>query len=203
MAGEVYILTGAPGARDTDGPVELLPAEGGDLARGAGVLAFRSSVQDNAPRTPYLMIARPGWQLRDEDAEYEPPFEPGTLLIEAIREVLLDDPTVAGMVGERVHIEPAPQRVTPPFIVLRTITDLPLRDLGGGTSRQRNATVQVDAYGKTYVSAQRLGAAVNHVLGARTDPSLLSSRIGRRDEYDDEAELHRCSSDFSVWMEEA
>ena len=121
---------------------------------------------------------------------------------EAVRSVLLADATVAGIVGVKVHPEPAPQGTVAPFIVLRVISDVPLNDLGGNTSGTFNATVQVDAYAKTRTAARQLGAAVHKVLGSRTDPTLLASRMGRRDQYDGEAELHCCSSDFSTWMKE-
>lgn len=121
---------------------------------------------------------------------------------EQVRGLLLADPTIAGLVGDRVHPEPAPQGSPAPLIVMRVISDVPLNDLGGNASGRHNAIVQVDAYAVRLSEARALAAAVHQVLGARTAPELLSSRIGRRDTYDDEAALHCVSSDFSMWTKE-
>lgn len=121
-------------------------------------------------------------------------------VVERIRTTLLADATVASLVGVKVHPEPAPQESAPPFIVLRVISDVHLNDVSGATGKV-NATVQVDAYAVRYLDAHAIAAAVHAVLGRSTSPTLLSSRIGRRDQYDDEAALHCVSSDFSTWME--
>jgi hypothetical protein len=122
-------------------------------------------------------------------------------IIERVRALLLGDAAMVAIIGDKVHPEPAPQGTVPPFVVVRVIADTPLNDLNGNTSGVTNALVQVDAYATTDKATRDLAATIHTVLAGRTDPTLLSSRMGRRDNYDDEAALHCVSSDFSMWTE--
>lgn len=125
---------------------------------------------------------------------------------EAIRAALVADATVAGLVGGRIYPALMPQGTVEngsgPAIVYTVASDVPQNALtGDSTTRMVNARVQIDAYSKTYLEAHLVAAAVDAVVSALATPALSAWREVSRDLYDNEAQLHRVSADFSVWVQ--
>ncbi len=119
---------------------------------------------------------------------------------EAIRAVLVADAAVAALVGADVFPALMPQGTQPPAIVYSVISSVPENSLTGTAStRLSQFRVQVDCYAKTYLEAHAVAEAVDSVLDAQSSPNLSIWRESSRDDYDNEAELHRVSMDFGVW----
>jgi hypothetical protein len=113
--------------------------------------------------------------------------------------LLTADPSFEALADNRVYPTVLPQNCVFPAVAYTVISDRQTRSLGGFTSGQRNALVQVDCYARTRDAAQALADAVADVLSSYTTPELCSSQVSRRDLYDDEAALHRVSTDYSLW----
>ncbi len=123
-----------------------------------------------------------------------------TTAMEAVRAVLVADAPVAALVGSKIYANRAPQNAIAPFIVCRVISDVPESSLDADSdSTLGNVRLQVDSYAATYLGAKAVGVAVNAVLRALISPSLSCWRVGGRDLWDDVAQLHNDSADFSVW----
>jgi hypothetical protein len=119
---------------------------------------------------------------------------------EAIRAVLIADPTVAGLVGARIYPSLMPQGPTLPAIVYQVISEVPESSLAGtSVGRLTASRLQIDCYATTYLAAHALADAVDVVISALSSPDLSAWRESSRDLYDNEAQLHRCSLDFAVW----
>ena len=120
---------------------------------------------------------------------------------EVVFATLAAAPAVVALVGTppRVYPSVAPQSSQLPVVVYQVIDEQRIESLGGFTSGTRNARVQVDVYAETYTAAQALADAVAAALGALTGANLSSVQVSRRDLYEDESQLHRVSTDFSLW----
>lgn len=125
-----------------------------------------------------------------------------TTTMQDIFATLTAAPTVTALVGRRIYPNRAPQGAiaTPPFVVCTMISAVPENSLAGkAIARRVNTHVQVDAYAAVYDDAQQLAAAIDLVLSDMNSPDLNGWRESTREDYDDDAELHRVSSDFTIW----
>lgn len=118
----------------------------------------------------------------------------------AIQALLVADPTVAALVGARVYPSLMPQGVSKPAVVFQVISDVPQTTFDGDSSTTLvNALLQIDSYGKTYLEAHAVADAVDAVVSALSSPDLSATREVSRDLYDNEAQLHRVSAEYSCW----
>ncbi len=121
--------------------------------------------------------------------------------VEAIRTVLAANTAVAALVSGRIFPSLMTQGATMPVIVLSVVSDVPENALtGDSSSRLVSVRLQVDAYAKTYLEAHAVADAVDAVLSALANPApgLSAWRESSRDEYDNEAQLHRAGADYFV-----
>lgn len=122
-----------------------------------------------------------------------------TTFVEMIRAELVASQAVTDLVGQRIFPNLAPQGEVPPFVVLTVPSEVPANSFTSTPADVlRQATVQVDCYAKTYLVAHQLADAVDAVVGDLSRPGLSAVREVSRDLYDDEAQLHRVSTDFAV-----
>ncbi len=114
-----------------------------------------------------------------------------------VRQTLLDDVTVSGLVGTRITSAMLPQKSTFPAIVLLEVTTTPTNSLEGDCNLD-NHLMQVDCYAKTLADVKTLQAAVRSAINAETTRfrGLLNDS---RYEYQRTPKTHRVSMDFSLW----
>lgn len=111
------------------------------------------------------------------------------------------DSAVTAVIGTdpvRVYPLTLPQDSLMPSAVQTIVSDVPTVSLDG-YSNLRNTRVQLDVYAKTYDAGQDLADLVEDTLSFDNGPTISSRRVGRRDSYEDEPELHRVSLEFSLW----
>jgi len=70
---------------------------------------------------------------------------------------------------------------------------------GAAETRLEASRVQVDCYATRYLDAHAVAEAVDNVLANLRRPELSAERDSLQDIWEDEAQLHRVSMDFSVW----
>jgi uncharacterized protein DUF3168 len=114
--------------------------------------------------------------------------------------VLSQAPGVAALAETRIYPQIMPQGGKLPAIVYAVVLEVPENTLGGWTSGLSNARVQIDAYAKGYVAAQTLADAVSGALATKVSESLCAVLLSRRDDYEDETQLHRVSLYVSLWV---
>lgn len=119
--------------------------------------------------------------------------------LEVLRTLLIDDPTVAGLVGTKVFPSKAPQGTQPPFVVCREIVNVPTNSFTG-PSGLTASSVQIDSYDKLYVPAHTIAAAVDAVLKVQRTSTLGIWRASSSDDWDDTAELHLVRAMYDVWQ---
>lgn len=122
----------------------------------------------------------------------------------AIRNYLLADPTISGMVGGvRVHHLRLPQNQVEPSVVYVKVSETGdyhmASDSGLGQVR-----MQIDSWAQSSDTATTLANAVyDRVTGARGTVDNVDIRgaflTAGRDDYDDIAKLYRVSRDFTIW----
>jgi len=125
----------------------------------------------------------------------------------ALRSFLRSDPTIAGLVGARVYPIKLPQGTTGDSIVYNRISgagDYHLQGLSGFA----NHRYQIDAWASTADKATVLADAIrDRIDGYRGDMGTDSPPIvtvqgvfmaDQREDYDDEAKLHRMSRDYFI-----
>jgi hypothetical protein len=118
--------------------------------------------------------------------------------LEAIRAVL-GRSTVFDLVGGAIFPLTAPQGLSAPYVVITTVSAVPTPTFEGAPANLlETARVQVDAYSKTYIEAHTIADAVDAAIGGLADAGLSAVRVNQTDLYDDETELYRVSTDFSV-----
>jgi hypothetical protein len=116
------------------------------------------------------------------------------------RAVLAAASGVTALVGTKLYPVHAPQGSVPPFVVMSTVSDVPLHSFTNTVDdRLTNARIQIDCYAKLYKDANAIATAVEAALELASSPSLSMMRLNKLDLYDDETELYRVSADFSVW----
>jgi hypothetical protein len=122
-----------------------------------------------------------------------------TTFVELLRAQLVADAAVTNLVGQRIYPQVAPQGAAAPFVVLTVVSDVPASTFTGAPADLlRSARVQVDSYATKYLDAHQVADAVDLVVAALSRPDLSAIRENSRDLYDDEAQLHRVSSDYAV-----
>jgi hypothetical protein len=124
-------------------------------------------------------------------------------LVAQLRKVLLADPDVEALVGDRVHAVKAPDGVEKPYVVVAIISDVPESTLSGSDADALStARVQVTAWSDRYEEAHDIDVATTAVVAALKAPAPGLSAwkaSGPLDLYDDEANLFGASTDFNVW----
>lgn len=102
----------------------------------------------------------------------------------AIRSILVSDDAVKALVSDRVYFQIAPENLHEAFIVLQTVSDVPLVQLSA-PANWSNGRVQVSCFASTYRGARLLADAVRIALdgfgGAApdgTDVGLIDANRG-------------------------
>lgn len=125
----------------------------------------------------------------------------------ALRAALLEDSTVAGLVGARIYPLVLPQNPTLPAIVYQRISAPPdplSLDGPGGRLRTR---VQLGLWASTWSGSRTLAAAVREVLhgwsgiGDGQDVMLIAE-ANETDDYEPETKLYRVVADYYVHTKE-
>lgn len=135
------------------------------------------------------------------------------MIEEAVRDRLLDDATVAALVGSRVYTGAMPQRPTFPLITLTKVDKL--SDLAlDGTVGPNQLRVQVDCWDDDVDGVRALAAAVNGddsqssngplhgFAGSSGDEALRLIRLltERATDYEPETKLYRVGADYMVYL---
>lgn len=120
-----------------------------------------------------------------------------------LRTILLADPDVAALIGTRVYPGVLPQNPTMPAVTYTVVSGVS-GVTTDGPDRLANPRVQVDCWGGDYIEMYNTFKAVrNRLLGYSGLNIQGIFLVGRRDLYDNEAQLYRRSGDFQVWHEES
>lgn len=99
------------------------------------------------------------------------------------------------LVGNRCYpAGRAPDNVARPFIAYQTISEVPDNVLSG-TGTKSDSRIQVDVYADTYDSARTTFAAVKAAMTGAAFPCVM---VNAFDLFEDDADLHRVSADFSI-----
>lgn len=129
------------------------------------------------------------------------------MLEKALRAMLLEDATVAALVGARIYRSPLPQAPTLPAISYQRIAKTGDLDLEGPGAPKR-VRVQWDSWATTLEQARAVALAVEGVLhgcrARREGQEIQSGRLEleRGDEYDAEGKAFRVSADFVFMAKE-
>jgi hypothetical protein len=118
--------------------------------------------------------------------------------IELVRAELIADVILTALVGARIYPQLIPQGVQTPVVVLSLISEIPENSLTGTIERLKMSRLQVDCYAKTYIAAWQVADAADNVLASLLRHDLSAVKENSQDLYDDEAQLHRVSSDYLV-----
>lgn len=122
----------------------------------------------------------------------------GVSLTEDIVTALEADATFVSLLGSRIYpnVRPAgPLEL--PFAVYNVIAQRPENALAeSAQTRLKHTRLQVDVYGKTYVSTHAAATAIENVIANLPGPDLTGFKDGERDLYDNETSLHRVSIDY-------
>jgi hypothetical protein len=126
----------------------------------------------------------------------------------ALRQFLLDDPTVSGLVGGvRIHNARLPQDQVAPSIVYVKVSETGDYHMEGDSGLGQ-VRMQVDSWAQNADAATELANAVyDRLSGAQEDVSVDSDFVrlkgvflaNGRDDYDAIAKLYRVSRDFIIW----
>ncbi len=92
---------------------------------------------------------------------------------ESLRNYILADPTIAGIISTRCYSFPAPQKATMPYILLTRLVEEPNRTLVAPNNRYREMW-QVDCYARKDSAAENLKIAVRDRLDVCT-PFVMGS----------------------------
>lgn len=121
--------------------------------------------------------------------------------LEAVRAALLADPTVTGLLAQRIYPLVAAQGSALPMLVLTVVSEVPQNSLTGMVeTRALECRLQVDAYADSYLGAHQVANAAAAVIGNLTAPTLSAQRDSAQDLYDDESSLYRVMTEFVVWV---
>ena len=126
----------------------------------------------------------------------------------ALRQYLLDDPTVSGLVGGvRIHNTRLPQDQVSPSIVYVKVSETGDYHMQGDSGLGQ-VRMQVDAWAQNADAATELANAVyDRLSGARDTVTVGSDFVNirgsflanGRDDYDAVAKLYRVSRDYIIW----
>lgn len=118
---------------------------------------------------------------------------------EAIYAELVGAVGVTALIGTRIYPNLRPAEAALPLAVYSIISDIPENAfMGTAESRLSHARLQIDVYAKTYRQAHQVAAAIESVIANLARPDLSGLRDSVRDLYDNEAQLHRVSTDYTV-----
>jgi len=126
---------------------------------------------------------------------------------EAIRDILIKNSTVAGLVGSRVYPVLLPQRPVFPAVTYQRISGTSDMALTGATGLS-HPRFQVDVWSATYSATQALADAVREALNnySGTVGSVVIGSVvlqAERDQYEtDPVALFRVIMDFNIWHKE-
>ncbi len=128
---------------------------------------------------------------------------------EAIANLLLNNPAVAGIVGKRVNWSSRPDDTDLPAVTLHRISGRHDATLDGRTGLIAS-TVQIDAWGRTFKEAKLLTRAIVPALphartltGGVVLQGIFIDTESDSFEGDDPEPLYRTRIDISVWHKEA
>lgn len=125
---------------------------------------------------------------------------------------IVGDPTVSGIIGNRVAPLRAGQRIELPYLTYQVVSRNRPRVLnGGGVTGLCHTRLQVDAFAGDYESAVEIAAAVRRLLDG--NPSAIGDHVrtvALDDEDDTTAErddgtgeaVYRRTLDFLIWHRE-
>ena len=118
------------------------------------------------------------------------------------RTVILADSALAALLGERVYPVRLPQKPSYPLLLLTRVSDEKDRTLDG-TSRLRQARIQIDCKAETQVVAAQIADELERLLDGKAasggDTRFASCWITRRDErFEEGTETYRSSLDFEI-----
>lgn len=120
--------------------------------------------------------------------------------LEAIRDELEASTALTALVGTRIYPQVMAQGAAQPAIVITVVSEEPANSFTSAyDTRLLEASVQVDVYAKLYAKAHEVADLVDQVLSGQDMPDLIVDRDNRRDLYDDKAQLHRVSLEFTVF----
>lgn len=116
-----------------------------------------------------------------------------------LRDKLLADGTVSGLVGTRIYPVVLPQGVTYPAIAYSRVSGERLHHLGGASGRGL-PRISFSMWGRTYTEAYSVADAVRHVLdgfnGLLTTIKASVLIENEMDDYDDTVQKHRVNQDY-------
>lgn len=105
---------------------------------------------------------------------------------------------LAPFVSGRCYPLNAPDKVATPYIVFSVISDVTENTLDGDTGMS-NARVQIDTYGTGYAQVKALAGKGGTIRSAMAGASFSNIHLSSRDLYENDTQLYRTSSDFSIW----
>lgn len=130
-------------------------------------------------------------------------------MIGQLRDFLLADPAIAGLIGTRCYPQVAPQDAAYPLLRILTVSTRSEQGMRGATGLAVSL-IQIDAYSKQDVQARDLAEKVRIRLqgfsgtwatpAAVVIPAVLLD--DSRDTYDEDLELYGKSADYRIWHEE-
>lgn len=104
--------------------------------------------------------------------------------------------TLGGIFGGRLYPAVAPQTAADPFGTYQLIAGVPENALAGAMPLT-NSRYQVDCFSRTKATVDALAQSVRNAMDAAA--AFKSVCVLQQDLYEDEAQLHRVSIDFSIW----
>ncbi len=114
---------------------------------------------------------------------------------DAMRDLLVADVTVSGLVATRVYPMQMPQGATLPAITYQRVATTPHDDLEL-TQNHEWVRVQVDCWAANYAGAKALAVAVRAALQVTPVYAQLLMEL---DDHEPEEKLYRVIQDFRVW----
>ena len=118
----------------------------------------------------------------------------------ALRDRLVADGTVAGLVSTRIYAFQIEQDCTLPAISFQHIGDDPQNDLDGSTV-VNNQHWEVDCWADSYSEASTLADAVEAAVLA-TGADFTAVRTDRGALFENQTGLYVITLDFSLWLTE-
>lgn len=121
-----------------------------------------------------------------------------TTLAQDLRDHLLADATITGLVSTRLYPTRLPDDVTLPAGVYQRIATR--HELASGNVPVIRARIQIDWWSTRYLDVETLGDATHAALDMASATGLAAAFPEDDDDtYDEAAHLYRRRLDFSVW----
>lgn len=118
-----------------------------------------------------------------------------------LRAFVLADGTVSGLIAGRFYPVIAPQGTAKPYATYQRISGPRLRNLDGPAGRAM-PRIQIDAWAIDYAGAVALAGAIRSRIdghnGLLTTIRATVQIENERDDYDEQANLHRVSQDYLI-----